>query len=60
MQQEIDYIEEIIANIYAWESKLSVEDKVRFPKTFLNNYPEGQNELINRDNFRRLLQLNTN
>jgi hypothetical protein len=55
MQQEIDYIEEIIANIYAWESKLSVEDKVRFPKTFLNNYPEGQNELINRDNFRRFV-----
>ncbi|MCE1201653.1 MAG: ATP-binding protein [Bacteroidia bacterium] len=55
MQQEIDYIEEINANIFAWEFKLNTEDKVRFPKTFLNTYPEGKTEVITRENFRRFV-----
>jgi len=37
-QQEIDFIEEIDGKIYAYEFKLNTKKRVKFPKTFLNNY----------------------
>jgi len=49
-QQEIDYIEEIEGNLNAYELKWK-KDKVHFPTTFKNAYPNCDYKLINNDNF---------
>ena len=50
-QQEIDYIEERDGKLYAFEFKWNTKAKVRFPKSFMNAYPEHQLELVTPANF---------
>lgn len=50
-QQEIDYIEEYDGKFYAFEFKWSAIQKSRFPRTFLNAYPESHTRIINPDNY---------
>ncbi len=49
-QQEVDYIEQHQERISAWEFKWSPKKKARFPKTFLNAYPEVQTSVITPEN----------
>lgn len=50
-QQEIDFIEEINGRYFAYEFKWNANKKIKFPKTFINNY-KSINLGINRANFR--------
>ena len=50
-QQEIDYIEEYDAKLYAYEFKWKSVKKARFPKTFLNAYPENETKVITQENY---------
>ena len=50
-QQEIDYIEEIDSELFAYEFKYSPKKKVRFSKTFTNAYPNAHIKYIHKDNF---------
>lgn len=50
-QQEIDYLEESDGEITAFEIKWNVKKKVRFPKTFKENYPNSILHQVTRDNF---------
>jgi len=54
-QQEIDYIEEYEGRLHAYEFKWNPSAKVRFPKTFLNAYPDSQTYLITPNNFDEFL-----
>ncbi|MCX6273332.1 MAG: ATP-binding protein [Bacteroidetes bacterium] len=56
-QQEIDYLEERDGNIYAFEMKWNKEAKakVRFPLTFVDNYPNSFKEIITPKNFESFL-----
>ncbi len=46
-QQEIDYIEEVGQKLYAYEFKWNrKKGRVRFPKTFLRNYPDVQTTTV--------------
>lgn len=53
-QQEIDYIEEVNGNLFAFEFKWNVKKKIKFPKTFSENYP-AKLMGVNRDNFREFI-----
>ncbi len=53
-KQEIDYLEETNGKLFAFEFKLK-KDKIRFPKPFLEAYPESDIELINKDNYRKFI-----
>jgi predicted AAA+ superfamily ATPase len=50
-QQEIDYLENNLGAIEAWEFKWNPKAKVRIPKTFREGYPEAKIHVINPDNF---------
>jgi uncharacterized protein len=50
-QQEIDYVEEMAGNLFAYEFKWNPKRKVNFPKTFTETY-NSHNTLVNRENFR--------
>ncbi len=50
-QQEIDYIEDRNGKIYAYEFKWTNNQKYKFPKTFINAYPEAETALINQENY---------
>jgi hypothetical protein len=50
-QQEIDYLENNLGAIEAWEFKWNPKAKVRIPKTFREGYPEAKTHVINPDNF---------
>lgn len=50
-QQEIDYLEESDGEITAYEIKWNVKKKVRFPKTFKENYPNSILHQVTKDNF---------
>ena len=54
-QQEIDYIEEYEGRLHTYEFKWNPSAKVRFPKTFLNAYPDSQTYLITPNNFDEFL-----
>ncbi|RMI09324.1 MAG: ATP-binding protein [Calditrichaeota bacterium] len=54
-QQEIDYLEEREGKLLAFEFKWNPEAKIRFPKTFLNAYPDSEIWGIHRDNFEQFL-----
>ena len=56
-QQEIDYIEEYSGNLYVFEFKWNPTRKMRFPKTFLNAYPEAKTSVVTRDNFTDFLEM---
>ena len=49
-QQEVDYIEARQGELSAWEFKWSRKKKPRFPKTFLNAYPEAKTAVVTPDN----------
>ena len=49
-QAEIDYIEEVDGTLHAFEFKWQ-KGKKRFPKSFLEAYPEHTTQVINRDNY---------
>lgn len=49
-QQEIDYIEEKEGKLSAFELKWNPAKKVRFPKTFLQNYPVTEMNTVSPDN----------
>lgn len=49
-QQEIDYIEEIHQNLYAYEFKWSAVKKAFLPKTFSKAYPGSKFHVISPDN----------
>ncbi|MCB0281870.1 MAG: ATP-binding protein [Calditrichae bacterium] len=50
-QQEIDFIEEYDGKMHAFEFKWNPKAKVRFPKTFLDAYPEHETAIVHRDNY---------
>ena len=50
-QQEIDYIEEREGKIFAYEFKWSPRVKAKFPKSFLNAYPESETKVISQNNY---------
>jgi len=51
IQQEIDYIEEEGGILNAFEFKWNTKKKARFPKTFMDAYPNSTATLITRDNY---------
>jgi predicted AAA+ superfamily ATPase len=53
-QQEVDYIEEVNGEFFAYEFKWSEKKKIKFPKTFSNNY-KSVDRGINRSNFREFV-----
>jgi uncharacterized protein len=56
-QQEVDYVEENQSGLFAWEFKWNVRAKVRFPKTFVEAYPQCKTAVVTPDNFESFLQL---
>ncbi len=50
-KQEIDYIEEREGKLFAFEFKWSPKAKYRFPKIFLENYPENEFAIVNTENY---------
>lgn len=54
-QQEIDYIEERDATMYAYEFKWSKQNSVKIPLTFAKAYPDHQFDVITTDNYTRFL-----
>ncbi len=53
-QQEVDYIEEVNGEFFAFEFKWSEKKKIKFPKTFSHNY-KAIEKGINRSNFREFV-----
>ncbi|MEN0050728.1 MAG: ATP-binding protein [Bacteroidota bacterium] len=56
-QQEIDYIEEVNTELFAYEFKWNPNRKVKISKTFTTQY-DAKSEVITRDNFRYFVILN--
>ena len=56
-QQEIDYIEETIDTLNAYEFKWNRKAKEKFPKTFTRAYPHSRIRLITPENFEQFLGL---
>lgn len=50
-QQEIDYVEERDGKMHAFEFKFSAKRTVKFPKAFLEAYPQHTTAVINRQNY---------
>lgn len=53
-QQEIDFVEEYEGKLHAYEFKWN-NDKVRFPKSFAEAYPESEFKHITRTNFKEII-----
>ena len=56
-QQEIDLIEETNDTLNAFEFKWNETSKAKIPKTFTNNYPEAETQIISPSNYHNFLQL---
>ncbi len=56
-QQEIDYLEDADGKLQAFEFKWWSKKPARFPKSFLEAYPESSTQLIDRENFDRFVGL---
>ncbi|HIP32583.1 MAG TPA: ATP-binding protein [Crocinitomicaceae bacterium] len=54
-QQEIDFVEVGQNGIHAYEFKWNDKVKVKFSKTFTNNYPEAKVEVISTKNYENFL-----
>lgn len=54
-QQEIDLIEDFEGTLSAYEFKWGHTSRVRFPKTFTQNYPGSQTRIISPDNIEEFL-----
>jgi len=50
-QQEIDYIEERDGKLYAFEFKWNANRKYKFPKKFLESYPNNKTNIITPENY---------
>jgi predicted AAA+ superfamily ATPase len=50
-QQEIDYIEEREGKIFAYEFKWNPKIKAKFPKSFINGYPNAETKVISQNNY---------
>lgn len=50
-KQEVDYIEERDGKIYAYEIKWNPRKKIKYPKSFLENYPEAELKTITPENY---------
>lgn len=50
LQQEIDYLEEINGELSAYEFKWTPKARVKFPKTFVNAYPQSKTFCISQQN----------
>jgi len=50
-QQEIDYIEERNAKLFAYEIKRNENAKVKFPETFSKNYENTEFHVLNPENY---------
>lgn len=50
-QQEIDYVEEADGKMTAFEIKWSKHNKIKFPKSFMEGYPDAQLTPVNRENY---------
>lgn len=50
-QQEIDYIEEKDGKISAYEFKWKPNENLKFPKAFLNAYPDADVQIIHQENY---------
>ncbi len=51
LNNEIDFIEEYGGKLYAYEFKYGTKGKVKFPKRFLESYPNSDYKVITPDNF---------
>lgn len=56
-QAEVDYIEEIDGNIYAFEFKWNPEARSKFPQAFLDSYQPAETKIIHRENFWQWLSI---
>jgi len=54
-QQEIDYIEERDGKLFAFEFKWNPKAKVKFPKSFTDNYAKAEKKIITQANFNEFL-----
>lgn len=54
-KQEIDYLEVMQDEIYAYEIKWNPKNKLKIPKIFRDNYQVNEFKLVNKDNFEEIL-----
>jgi len=54
-QQEIDYVEEIDGQIYAYEFKWNKNAKAKFPKSFAKAYPLAVTKIITPENYHEFI-----
>ena len=54
-QQEIDLIEDRQGELSAFEFKWNAKQKVHFPQTFTDNYPNTQTHSVSPDNVEAFL-----
>ncbi len=54
-KQEIDLIEEREGKLFAYEIKWNPKASYRFPKAFMENYPEHNTSIISTDNYDQFL-----
>ena len=50
-QAEIDYVEEIDGEVYAYEFKWNPDAKVKFPDSFISAYKPRVTKVIHRENY---------
>ena len=55
-QQEVDYVEEVGAQVFGYEFKWNPKKTVRLPKTFVDKY-QAKVRVIHRENFREFVVL---
>ena len=56
LQQEVDFIEEVNGQLFAYEFKWTTNSKIKIPKSFIENY-EAQTQIVDKNNFREFLEL---
>lgn len=54
-QQEIDFIEENEGNLHAYEFKWNPKAKIKFPKSFVENYPNSITNGISKNTYQTFL-----
>ncbi len=54
-QQEIDYIEEVDGQIFAYEFKWNKNAKAKFPKSFIMAYPSAITRIITPENYHEFI-----
>ncbi len=56
-QQEIDFVEEYNGKFHVYEFKWTGKDKIRFPKTFTEAYPESETQGVTQENFEEFINV---